>query len=820
MLGARCSVLGALFITLTVNSLSSQNEIFCGVQDMPRSEYQALLDGIGPMPAGTSSMTINIPIWFNVVREATPGYLGFPGWEAHFSPMQMLSEINGFYSSTGIQFYLCGTTQIFSDNFVQLNIETEANALTAQAKLQNPNYDNVINVFLVTQIVLANQSIGGLNAVPTNSSVGAIYSAQAGSIGARTIAHEMGHYFTLPHTFNYGPLISDLQQPWLAQYVDNEVTFILNGVSYTKTCHDTGDGFCDTPADPTQLNLGSYCGYTNNCDALIACTPFPNDPLGVPYNPDPSLLMGYSFGCGNRFSEEQAEQMRNILLAHPSWMFLTDTDEPTCQNLTSSDRGYLLRNCSHAGGAEQLTPFTEFSVPFEDANSLQCGSPVASTNIDGRYLTFSCVYPYTGSGLLSILPEIDHPSPIEGVTVYDLVLINKHILGIEPLDNPFLIIAADATNSGSITTFDILELRKLILGIYTELPNNSSWRFVPDYCFNDPNFNAAFNALSPFTATWVNPDEPIPAPPATNKRTYGSGTLPIAPNGSSWMDHVTLDPTGVGAQNPDAWSFWGIKVGDVNCSASIDQLSPEDPDDLFTTLAHAPLSINQVFTLQVKATGSIPVSAWQLGIEFAEDSLQILQIQSGNSGQTFSQDNFGLTGVEEGNLRALNFSETGTGTNLNDKTIFKLVIKALKPIADIGQHFRLKNSVLSEKFYSIEGNEVENMGLQLEVVTGLGNSGGGTQLGVKDNVALAYNLSTYPNPFDSELTFDFFLPIEEQIHLSVFDCFGRLILEKNESRSKGAQSIKLNNLSEQPVGLYWYSLKAGAQLFFGKISKQ
>jgi Secretion system C-terminal sorting domain len=112
------------------------------------------------------------------------------------------------------------------------------------------------------------------------------------------------------------------------------------------------------------------------------------------------------------------------------------------------------------------------------------------------------------------------------------------------------------------------------------------------------------------------------------------------------------------------------------------------------------------------------------------------------------------------------------------------------------------------------------MGLQLEVVTGLGNSGGGTQLGVKVNLALAYNLSTYPNPFDSELTFDFFLPNEEQIHLSVFDCFGRLILEKNESRSKGVQSIKLNNLSVQPVGLYWYSLKAGAQLFFGKISKQ
>jgi hypothetical protein len=48
-----------------------------------------------------------------------------------------------------------------------------------------------------------------------------------------------------------------------------------------------------------------------------------------------------------------------------------------------------------------------------------------------------------------------------------LVLINKHILGLEPLSSPYKMIAADANNSRSITTFDIVEMRKLILGIYT-----------------------------------------------------------------------------------------------------------------------------------------------------------------------------------------------------------------------------------------------------------------------------------------------------------------------------------------------------------------
>ena len=48
-------------------------------------------------------------------------------------------------------------------------------------------------------------------------------------------------------------------------------------------------------------------------------------------------------------------------------------------------------------------------------------------------------------------------------------------------------IVADANRSGSITTFDIVEFRKLILGIYDELPNNTSWRFVDKgYSFPNP----------------------------------------------------------------------------------------------------------------------------------------------------------------------------------------------------------------------------------------------------------------------------------------------------------------------------------------------
>lgn len=87
----------------------------------------------------------------------------------------------------------------------------------------------------------------------------------------------------------------------------------------------------------------------------------------------------------------------------------------------------------------------------------------------------------------TLMPVKDN-DPLNGVNTYDLVLISRNILGIEPFDSPFKLIAADVNKSGTVTTFDIVELRKLIMGTYSELPSNASWRFVDaNYTFPDPN---------------------------------------------------------------------------------------------------------------------------------------------------------------------------------------------------------------------------------------------------------------------------------------------------------------------------------------------
>ena len=57
-------------------------------------------------------------------------------------------------------------------------------------------------------------------------------------------------------------------------------------------------------------------------------------------------------------------------------------------------------------------------------------------------------------GDYTITPQLDKEHR-NGVSTFDLVLIQKHILGIQPLSNPYRMLAADVNNSKTITTLGL-----------------------------------------------------------------------------------------------------------------------------------------------------------------------------------------------------------------------------------------------------------------------------------------------------------------------------------------------------------------------------
>ena len=69
-------------------------------------------------------------------------------------------------------------------------------------------------------------------------------------------------------------------------------------------------------------------------------------------------------------------------------------------------------------------------------------------------------------------------NPSNGVSTQDILMIQKHILGVKQFDSPFQYIAADVNKTSTITAADISEIRKLILGVIPQFSKNDSWRFV------------------------------------------------------------------------------------------------------------------------------------------------------------------------------------------------------------------------------------------------------------------------------------------------------------------------------------------------------
>ncbi len=80
-------------------------------------------------------------------------------------------------------------------------------------------------------------------------------------------------------------------------------------------------------------------------------------------------------------------------------------------------------------------------------------------------------------GEISVLYDQD---PLNGISTMDILTIQKHLLGKSYFNQPMQYVAADANNSSSVTAADIAEIRKLLLGVTNNFPNNISWRFVPE----------------------------------------------------------------------------------------------------------------------------------------------------------------------------------------------------------------------------------------------------------------------------------------------------------------------------------------------------
>jgi len=122
--------------------------------------------------------------------------------------------------------------------------------------------------------------------------------------------------------------------------------------------------------------------------------------------------------------------------------------------------------------------------PLESVELILTGgvSERSATDEDGNY-AFSGIP--VGNDY-TVQPMLDGDA-MDGVSTFDLVEIQRHLLGMDTIRNPYKHIAADVDRNRQISAKDMLFLRRMILGLERDFGGLPAWRFVQrDYQFADP----------------------------------------------------------------------------------------------------------------------------------------------------------------------------------------------------------------------------------------------------------------------------------------------------------------------------------------------
>jgi hypothetical protein len=191
------------------------------------------------------------------------------------------------------------------------------------------------------------------------------------------ISHEMGHVLGLEHTHRGCEGGGTLENP--------------DG----SNCSSTGDGFCDTPADP-KLRSSDAPGFIDNVDATTCLwnglqSDCPIIGAISDYHPDPLLIMSYTNPrCMSKFSPQQIGRMKFINL-NSSFSFTGDFHiyENTLYSVDMAPSGNIIIH----DGAELLV---EATIYMAEGTTITVERNARLVVDNGGVLTVDCISLFWG----------------------------------------------------------------------------------------------------------------------------------------------------------------------------------------------------------------------------------------------------------------------------------------------------------------------------------------------------------------------------------------------------------------------------------------
>ncbi len=338
---------------------------------------------------------------------------------------------------------------------------------------------------------------------------------------------------------------------------------------------------------------------------------------------------------------------------------------------------------------------------------------------------------------------------INGLTTLDIVYIQKHLLGIKELNNPYKLIAADINNSGNISASDILELRKMILGEYSSFNNNRSWKFVPkNYQFE--------NADNPFDFDQV-----------------------------LKLEKLTKD---------ENIGFTGIKIGDINNSAitSDDQLENRNQDEITLIAENIKFTKGQEIEIPVYEINHEGIIGTQFTLKYNTSNLEFKHISSGLL--SINKANINSSFKDKGLVTVSWNSSEFINTN-NHSPLFKLVFVA-KSNGSAKANIDLNSEITNAEIYTNGNYGIKENKLELEFRSSVDTN----IFSVEQNV---------PNPFSETTNIGFEIPEPQSVTISIYDIAGKIVYHKTQEFDEGYNEIEINKKDINTTGLLYYKIEAG-----------
>lgn len=365
-------------------------------------------------------------------------------------------------------------------------------------------------------------------------------------------------------------------------------------------------------------------------------------------------------------------------------------------------------------------------------------------------------FPYPADYTLTPVKEDD---PLNGVDVFDLIRMNLHILGIEPIASPYGQIAADANKSGSITTFDVVETRKVMLGHYVEFPNNTSWRFIDaDYMF--PNPGNPFQQAFPEVKSLGNLQDTVIT--------------------------ITAD-------------FVAVKIGDIDCTAIPGFTgASEHRYAAALTTSDALLQADETIDLPVYPSENDAWIGLQFGLAFDPERLSVEAVLPGSLP---NWDDYTTAQPRPGLLNAVWYDVRPNAVQA-DQPLFTLRLKARKPV-QLSEVLQLSAGNLYPRAYT---GDLLPVNLQWRFLpAGIHTSGIGNPA---------------PNPTAAGAVLPLQIAGNTAVQLSVWDMQGRLTWQQNTVAGAGMKQLLLPAEAFPAAGMYVWRVLAGGVEKSGKIGRQ